>query len=73
MNIMPIRSLTAALLVAPPTGQHRVCHRLKHSDRARGTSRVTCTHAEPVISYCPSRSLNPNIRMRVRLPRPKSP
>jgi hypothetical protein len=74
MNIMLIRSPMPALRVAPPAlGQHRVCHRWMRSERARSTSRTTCTYAEDFTSCCLGSSLNTGIGMRVRRDRPKSP
>ena len=73
MNIMCIRSLMPTLRVAPPAAQHRVCHSWMRSDRARSTSRSTCTCAEDVTSYCPGGNLNTRIGVPVRRARPKSP
>jgi len=73
MNIMLIRSPMPALLVAPPAGQHRVCHRWRQRDHARGAARTSFTDAQDVITSCPGSTLNTNIGMRVRLARPQSP
>jgi hypothetical protein len=73
MNNMLIRSQMPALLVAPPAGQHRVCHRWMRSERARGTSQRTSTYAEVVTSCRPGARLNTGVGMRVRRDRPKSP
>jgi hypothetical protein len=73
MNIMLIRSQMPGLIVAPLAGQQRVCHRWMHSERARGSSRRTCTYAEVVTNCCPGGRANPGIGTRVRRDRPKSP
>ena len=73
MNTMLIRSQMPALLVAPPAGQHHVCHRWIHSERVRGTARTPCTYAEGVTGCSPGGRLNTDIGMRVQRDRPKSP
>jgi hypothetical protein len=73
MNHMLIRSQMPAPFVAPPAGQHRVCHRRMHSERLRGISRTTCTNAASIAGFSPDVGLTAGIGMHARLDQLQSP
>jgi hypothetical protein len=73
MNIMLIQCSMPALLAQPPTGQHCVCGRWRHRDRAPDTARTSLIDSEGVTGSWLGGTLTTAIEQHARPARLESP